>query len=199
MRKQLFKIASMAALMLTLTSNAFAEDAYNGLRLGFYGAVSADDDRTIGDTYGTVGALLNFGNGFEAGLGLGFRNHGQTTESAAGDSEKSESAWELIPGVSYAIRKGDIASWGAGLNIHLASWSTEDKPAGGNKATTEPDNIDLAFFPNFFMKAELAKRFFTGLKTGVMVLLPGEVEGANGTTNEHTIHLRTELFFAFFL
>jgi len=198
MRKQLFKIASMAVLMLALTSTAFAEDQYNGLRLGFYGALPANPN-TIGRTDGAVGALLDLGNNLELGLGLGYRSYSETTETAAGDGETTESAWELIPGISYAIRKGDVASWGAGLNIHLASWSREEKPVAGNKTTTEPDNVDLAFFPNFFMKAEVAKRFFTGLKTGIFIDLPGEDEHDNAKTNRHTINLRTELFFAFFL
>jgi len=189
MRKQLFKIASMAALMLALTSNAFAEDAYGGLRLGFYGTVSNGNPNTIGSgnggTDGAVGALLDFGNGLEAGLGLGFLNYGKTVD---GNDDYSRTAWELIPGVSYAIRKGDIASWGAGLNIHLASWSDDNN---------DDNNVNLAFFPNFFMKAEVVKRFYAGLKTGIFIYMPGEDE--NTKTSEHTIHLRTELFFAFFL
>jgi hypothetical protein len=125
--------------------------------------------------------------------------------SAPGVSNKTESSamvWEMIPGISYEIGKGDLIRYGAGLDIHLSSWSS-DYTAAGTTVTTEPANMDMAFFPNFYVSAEVVKNFNIGLRTGIMVYMPGDEEeeeyGVKQTTKTSAILTRTELFASFYL
>jgi len=210
--RSISKILLAATLGLALTSTAFAdeEESSGGLKLGFYGALPDGNLAAIGqDGMGSVGALLNLGNGLEVGLGLGYLSTSYTRETESSNQPKqtrevNSSAWELIPSVSYTIRKWSGPDWGAGLDIHLASWSSETKNTGANTEKEEPDGIDLAFYPNFFIKAEVVKNFNVGLKAGLAIYLPGEDKDDSNpnsivTTNQSAITLRTELFFAFYL
>jgi len=205
MRKQLFKIAAVAALMLTLTSNAFADESSSGgLRIGFYGALPNGNMNAFAGG-GSVGVLVDLGNNLELGLGLAYYNSSTERKTEANNTttttENGNSSWEIIPNVSYVIRKGDIIGWGAGLNFHLSSNKQTAKDANGTSTTTEPDGMDMRIFPNFFIKAEVAKNFVVGLKPGIIINMPGEVKSNNGQTTESTTQfaLRTELFLAFYL
>jgi len=203
MRKQLFKIASMAALMLALTSTAFAQESSGGgFRIGFYGSLPAGNMAILEDgrDVRTVGALFDIGNGLEFGLGIGFYNYSHEVKiTASGDTQKnSRSAYEIIPSASYAFSRGDVISWGAGLDVHMGSYSQTNNN-GGTSTTTEPDGVDLAFVPNFFVKAEVAKNLVLGLKAGFGIELPSDQQPAGQEVSTTIIGLGTELFLAFYL
>jgi len=210
MRKQLFKIASVAALMLALTSTSFAQESSSGggFRLGLYGALPSGSG--VAFTEGSsIGLLFDLGNNLEIGLGIAYNNYSSKSETEIPNMptqtrEENGSSWEIIPSVSYTLSKGDVVSYGAGLNIYLSSWSSERKQTGTDTITDEPDGMDMAFFPNFFIKAEPVKNFAVGLKAGLVYAMPGkEVDDSNNpivtTRTSSAIGLGTELFLAFYL
>jgi len=191
MRKQLFKIAAVATLMLALTSTAFADESKGNLRLGFQATVVGLNG---------VGLLLDLGNNLELGLGLGFHNWSSSDKTTASGSEikRSENSWEIVPSVQYAFRRGDILSVGAGLDVGLGS-SSDSETVGGQTTTHESDGIDMDFFPNFFIKAEPFKRFVIGLKTGININVPATQCGDGHECSETGIDLRTDVYVAFYL
>jgi len=210
MRIKLSKIAQVAILGIALASNAFADESGSrGFRFGFYGALPTDRPGILGlagnsgnsaiGLAGSIGALFDLGNAWEFGLGIAIGHLGSETKSNNNYStENGVTVWEIIPSASYAFSRGDILSWGAGLNLHFASYSISTT-ASGTTTTDEPKNMDIAFFPNFFVKAEPVKNFALGLKTGIMVDMLGEQEPAPGATQNTTlIDFKTELFLAFY-
>jgi hypothetical protein len=188
-------------------------------RFGFYGALSSGgggianfDDEPISfiGVAGSMGMLFDIGNGLELGLGIGISRFSETEEIKYDGNRKDEtrefsmSVWELIPSMSYAFVKKDIISYGAGLNLHFASWS-ETTSVDGKTVTTEPPSMSVALFPNFFIKAEVVKNFAVGLKTGFMINMPGEEIDENDYSNStetkkcSIIDIKTELFVSFYL
>jgi hypothetical protein len=217
------KMLKIAIALIALTSVfSFAQESEDGFKLGFYGSLTggnaglaglfeeAGDGSNIG-TVGSVGMLFNLGNGLELGIGIGIGSASYTFESSDGDRtdtyERGFFLWEIIPSVSYEFGKKEFVGYGAGLNIHLASYSM-DETAGGETVTTKPKNMDMAFFPNFFIKAEVVKNFVVGLKTGFMISMPGDVEDVDEdyygnktteTVKRSFIDTKTEVFVSFYL
>jgi hypothetical protein len=199
------KILKIAVMLVALTSVfAFAnkekdKDSKGGFEVGFYGS--------LGNATGQIGTLFSLGNGLEIGLGLGIGSSSETIETKGTISNKEESSdfsWKVIPSVSYQFGKKEFVGYGAGLDIGLSSWSkTRPVPGGNGTETTKPKNIDMAFFPNFFIKAEVVKNFYIGLKTGVGIGMPGDDEVSAGGTTTTTSYLSwntaTEVFVAFYL
>jgi len=207
------KMIKTAIALIVLTSAfSFADESEGGFKLGFYGTLAGGNaalasyvEATVGTT-GAVGVLFNLGSGLEFGLGLGLGSLSVTTTETDGnssrESERSMFVWEIIPSASYEIGKKDFIRYGAGLNIHLASYSL-DETVSGTTTTTKPKNMDMAFFPNFYIKGEVVKNFFIGLKTGLMINMPGDGEeetyGGKRTTETSIIDTKTEVFVNFYL
>jgi hypothetical protein len=213
------------AIALIALAQVFSSAQENeGFRLGLYGTLAGGNDGLAGllgeegigivGTAGSIGVLFNIGNGLEFGLGLGISSVSRTTESTYdGETETAEYGvflWEIIPSVSYEFGKKDFISYGAGLNFHLASYSI-DRTYDNETVTTKPKNMDMAFFPNFFIKADVVKNFAVGLKTGLMINMPGDEEDEESeyypgignityktTTKISIIDTRTEVFAAFY-
>lgn len=201
MRTKLYKILA-ATFVLAIASNAFAEESSSeGFRLGFYGSLP-DGGMNVFTEGGTVGVLFDLGNRVELGLGIGLISDSRTTETNIGNTtnktENGASGWEIIPSGSYTLSKGDIISYGAGLNIYFASSSTT-QTANGTTTTVKPDGIDLAFLPNFFVKAEVTKNFAIGIRPGFLIAIPGKIENGQTTTSRTIIGLGTELFLALYI
>jgi len=185
------------------------------MKLGFYGSI-ADKSGVLGllegDKRGStivpigatsrIGLLLNLGSDLEFGLGFGLFKGSLTREDANSSPEVAMTVYEIVPSVSYRLGKIDFISYGAGLDINLAS-SSRSETRGGQTITDEPDGMDLAFYPNFFIRAEIVKNFQIWLKTGLFIyLLPEDKEGeGNSATTDSgsVISTKTEIGFSFFL
>jgi hypothetical protein len=182
----------------------------NKFKFGFYGVIfkssafhlSQKDKRNyysyIGDL-GTLGFLCRLSSGLEISLGLGF---GRTSEYIDGEerdgTEIHIEAYELIPGVSYELGKGDFVSYGVGFNFHIGSNSVNNITSD-SEAYTEPKGWDMAFFPNIYAKAELVKDFAIGLKAGYIVIMPGDKIGDRISAKSSLKDIRTEASIAFYL
>lgn len=210
------------------SSESSSED---GFKLGFYGTIAgtpgiaisageigklASEDLGVdgppvqlGISY--LGLLFNLGGGIEIGLGLGLSRLSVAIESQSVGAptlkqDVSVMLYELIPSVSYQLGKIDFISYGAGLDAHLSTWSyTHPKDDGTTGTQTdEPNSMDMGFFPNFYIKAEIIKNFQIGLKTGLFMIMPGdaiwEIPGAlKITASTMLISTKTEVGVSFYL
>lgn len=187
---KMFK-AAVALIVLTQVFSFAQESEGGGFKVGFYGSIA-------GGGTGEIGPLLDIGNNLELGLGIGITKSSQTRETTNNPKEEvTDFEWRIIPSVSFEIGKKDIISYGAGLSIRLSS-SSRDRTTGGETVTTE-GNMNMAFFPNFFLKAEAVKNFVVGLKTGLFIDMPGDEENGSTTISRSYINTRTEVFVAFYL
>jgi len=195
------KMVKMAIVLVALASVfSFADEDKGGFKMGFTAGVGGSSN---------IGLLFNLGSGIEAGLGL--RYHSETTETtteATGNptnkAEVSESRWAIAPSASYQLRKKDLISYGAGLDLAFSSWShTQPDPSTGNSVTTKPDGIDMWFDPNFYIKVEPVNNFVLGLKTGIDIYLRANKENKTSTTKITEKHSEigtfTSVFVAFYL
>jgi hypothetical protein len=173
-----------------------------GMKLGFYGSIAGGV--TLMDVEGypvsSLGLLFNLGNGLEIGLGIGYANASVTITPTEGQStDRSFMTYEIIPSISYQFGKAEAISFGAGLDIHLSSWSETAPGPDGNNLTTEPLGMTMAFFPNFNIRAELAKNFQVGLKAGLMVVMPPEEKDDWSSTKTTAMGTRTEVGFNYYI
>jgi len=217
------KMIKTAIALVAFTSVfSFADENEGGFKVGFYGSLAsgggssifgslAGGNGVISAVGGTnaIGALFNLGNGLELGFGLGISNISVETSGGPTTQEVSFLQWEIIPSASYQLGKKDFVSYGAGLSVHLASYSM-DQTSSGTTVTTKPKNMDMGFFPNFYIKADVVKNFCVGLKTGFMINMPGDDEqdgppntttgaATTITTSTSIIDTKTEIFVSFYL
>ena len=194
------KMVKIAIVLVALTAVfSFAQEGGGGFRMGFQGGFGGDN--------GSIGLLFNLGNGLELGLGVSISSKSRevTTESSGPSTTDENSAfvWAIAPSVSYEIGKKDLISYGAGLDVAIASWS-RTQTSGGTSVTIKPDGITMGFLPNFYIQVEPVKNFVVGLKTGIMILMPGkEVDDQSPaykeTTTKTDIDTATQLFVSFYL
>jgi len=193
-------MVKMAIVLVALTSVfSFADEDKGGFKLGFQGEIGWSDK---------IGLLFNLGNGLELGLGIGISSHSQeiTREIPQNPNETGELSnfsWAIAPSVAYQLGKKDLISYGAGLDIEIASWS-QSMTSSGTTLTIKPDGIDMGFIPNFYIKVEPVKNFVIGLKTGIGIFIPGktvddQLPSHKDTTTETNIDTATSLFVSFYL
>jgi hypothetical protein len=192
-----------------------------GLKIGFYGSLATSGTGNIGQIeqaatdeffllinampMGHVGALFNLGNDLELGLGFGFNRMSSTEKTSAPNYSREEenviTMWEIVPSAYYQLGKGDFVSYGAGLDLHLASWSITVKDDDDSE-TVKPDGVNIALFPNFQLKAEIVKDFQVWLKTGLMIVKPATQEDGEAikyTSSGMIISAKTAIGVSFYL
>jgi len=187
-------------------------------KLGFYGSIAGasfdflqemgselDVEPIIGTT-SRIGLLLNLGSDLELGLGIGFLRFSSTVTQSSpnGSTEGTVAAtmYEIVPSISYQLGKAGFVGYGLGVDVYLASWSVNIS-SGGESVTEEPDGMDLAFYPNFILRAEIVKNFQIWLKAGLFIyMLPenkDEDYGYTTTISSSVMSTKTEIGFSFFL
>ena len=193
------------------------------MKVGFYGSIA--NKGLLGPLEGEIesatvpigaasriGLLLNLGSDLELGLGFGLFKFSATittkTPSRSEEETISMTMYEIVPSLSYQLGKTGFVGYGLGLDVHLASWSAsapgEDDDGEPITVTREPDGMDIAFYPNFILRAEIVKNFQIWLKTGLFIYMPPEDkddygDGYSSTTSGSIMSTKTEIGFSFFL